>query len=273
MQSCIYEGTVSHRRRQPVTHQFQYRLFMLYLDLDELPTLLGSRGLIATSRFAGCSFLRGDHLFEHGRPLAAEVREIVQERTGRWPRGRIRLLTQLRYFGYYFSPLNLFYLYDELDEDVECVVAEVSNTPWGERHCYVLWNGNRTDGTDAMHYSHRKQFHVSPFLHMDLEYRWQLGQPASRLNVCLSNYEKSRQLFDAVMTLQRRELSRQQLRRMTIRYPLMTVQIGAAIYYQALKLWWKKCPFYTHPSKMTLEQTQETERAKKKSSAKSLAAG
>jgi len=252
MHSCIYEGTVTHRRRKPVTHEFRYRLFMVCLDLDELPSLVCRGGLIASTRYASRSFLRSDHLFDDTQPLATEVRELIRQQTGTWPGGPIRLITQLRYFGYYLSPLNLFYVYSEQDKTrVEYVLAEVSNTPWGERHCYVLWDGNRTGATDALCFSHPKEFHVSPFMDMDMQYRWRLTEPGSSLNVQLANLQSSEQLFDASMTLHRRELNEQQLRRMTLRYPLMTAQISTAIYYQALKLWWKKCPLYTHPQKQT----------------------
>ncbi|MEO8497387.1 MAG: DUF1365 domain-containing protein, partial [Planctomycetota bacterium] len=247
MHSCLYEGIVTHCRREPVEHRFQYRLFMVYLDLDELPRLAGNRGLFGRNKCASRSFLRSDHLFDPSRPLADEVREIIREQTGQRCAGPIRLLTQLRYFGYYMSPLNLYYAFDEGGQHVEAVVAEVSNTPWNERHCYVLWDGNRASGTDELRYSHPKEFHVSPFMGMDIEYHWHLTEPAAQLRLHLANTHNSRQLFDAGMTLDRRELSRRQLRRMTLRYPMMTAQISVAIYYQALKLWWKKCPYYPHP--------------------------
>ena len=142
MHSCIYEGTVTHRRNEPVVHQFKNRLFMVYLDLDELPSLVGDKGLIADSKYGSCSFLRDDHVFNNSQSLATDIREIVLQQSGNRPMGPIRLLTQLRYFGAYFSPLNLFYIFDEQDISLEYIVAEVSNTPWNERHCYVLWDGN-----------------------------------------------------------------------------------------------------------------------------------
>ncbi|MCA9122411.1 MAG: DUF1365 domain-containing protein [Planctomycetales bacterium] len=255
MHSCIYEGIVAHRRREPVEHRFQYRLFMVYLDLDELPSLVAREGLLGQrGRLSQC-FLRSDHLFDPSRSLADEVRDIILTRTGQSCSGPIRLLTQLRYFGYYMSPLNLYYAFDETGRRVKQVVAEVSNTPWGERYCYVLWNGNREGGTEELKFSHAKEFHVSPFMAMDLQYRWQLSAPGQRLHLHLANYHKSQELFDAGMTLERRELSRSRLRSMMFRYPLMTAQISAAIYYQALKLWWKKCPFYPHPNQQSKPAT------------------
>ena len=248
MRSCIYEGLVTHCRHQPLKHGFQYRLCMLYMDLAETDALVGQRRLIANHRLSARSFLRSDHLFHPELGLADEIRKIVREQTGRDSRGPIRLLTQLRYWGYYFSPLNLFYIFDQQDSQVEFIVAEVSNTPWKERHCYVLWEGNRKS-SGKLHFSHEKQFHVSPFLGMDMSYHWRLTPPGERLNVSLANRRENTQLFDAHMTLNRRPLNRQQLLWMNLRYPWMTAQIVAAIHVQALKLWWKKCPVYSHPRK------------------------
>ncbi len=219
MHSCIYEGIVTHRRREPVVHQFQYRLFMVYLDLDELPSLVGRHGLIPDRKYASRSFLRSDHLFDSSRTLADEIRGVIRQQTGESSRGPIRLLTQLRYFGYYMSPLNLFYVYDDCGDRVEYVVAEVNNTPWNERHCYVLWSGNRLADVGSLQFAHAKDFHVSPFMGMDMEYRWRLTEPGSLLKVDLANHHDSREMFDAGMTLDRRVLSRQQLRRMTFVIP------------------------------------------------------
>ncbi|MCA9249267.1 MAG: DUF1365 domain-containing protein [Planctomycetales bacterium] len=262
MHSCLYEGILTHCRRQPVTHRFRYGLFMAYLDLEELPSLVGSGMLISAQRHALRSFLRTDHLWHSAKPLDAEVRELVRQRTGGSPVGRIRLLTQLRHFGYYFSPLNLFFVFDDYDRRVEFVVAEVSNTPWNERFTYVLWDGNRTGREDSvLRFSHPKQFHVSPFMDMDLDYRWRLTVPGETLTIGLGNFDESGELFSARMRLRRCKLTRPALRRMTLRFPVMTAQITAAIYYQALKLWWKKCPFHTHPGKQTpLQPTVDSAR-------------
>ncbi len=246
MQSCIYLGTVHHQRRSPVGHEFRNSMYWLYLDLDEAPDLLDRRVLRA-GRFAPASFQRGDHLGPAELPLADAVRELVRAQTGMALRGPIRFLTQLRTFGVYFSPLNLFYCFDEEGDDVLAVVAEVSNTPWNERHWYVLWEGNREDDTRRMSFCHDKQFHVSPFMPMTTRYRWRLTEPRKTLGVRIDIERDGDAIFGTEMTLNRRELTRGQLLRCQFRFPLPAVQTLTAIYFQALRLWTKKCPFYPHP--------------------------
>jgi len=246
MHSCLYVGHVRHRRRVPKEHRFRYGLYMVYLDLDELPTLLAD-GVFRTARFAPLSFRREDHLDGPQTSLADAVRKLVKEQTGKCPAGPIRLLTGLRCFGYYFSPLNLYYCFDPDGETVEAVVAEVSNTPWRETHYYVLSGANRVGPSGELHFSHLKDFHVSPFMEMDLQYEWQLNQPGSRLAVEITNRQGRETVFQAGLTLSQWPLDRWQLFRMLFRYPWMTGRVALAIYYQAFRLWRKKCPFYPHP--------------------------
>lgn len=250
MLSCIYEGHIRHRRQQPVTHGFRYRMFAVYVDLTELDRLIGPGGLISQRRLSGGSLLRSDHLGDPHEPLDTSVRNFVQHVSdGFRPEGPIRLLTQLRYLGYYFSPLNLYYCFDVGGDRVDAIVAEVSNTPWREMHCYVLWDGNRQPGTRNLRFEHPKNFHVSPFMGMDSTYRWRLSLPGDSLYVAI-NTERNRQpFFTATMVMKRHPLDHDHLRRMKRRFPWMTVRIMVQIYFEAWRLWLKKCPYYPHPNR------------------------
>ena len=233
--SCLYVGRVRHRRHAPRPHAFGYSLFMAYLDLAELNRAFAGRWLWSAHRPALARFAREDHLGDPRLPLDQAVRELVQRDTGRRPAGPIRLLTHLRYFGYVFNPVSFYYCFDREGTRVETVVAEVNNTPWGERHCYVLSTNQRTG----------KAMHVSPFMPMDLTYRWRFTDPAGRLAVHMALERGGSRVFDAVLSLKRTPVSNAIL----LRHPFMTGKVIAAIYWQALKLWVKGVPVYTHAAK------------------------
>jgi DUF1365 family protein len=237
MNTCLYTGWVRHRRRAPRSHAFRYPLFMAYLDLAELDRAFEGRWLWSARRTAIARFRREDHLGNARVPLDESVRRLVQARTGRRPTGPIRLLTHLRYFGYVFNPVSFFYCFDAAGENVETVVAEVNNTPWGERHCYVV-EGLRSRTGKAMH--------VSPFMPMDLDYDWHFTAPRNRLGVHVLVTRAGETLFDATLALRREPVGNGVL----ARFPLMTAKVIVAIHWEALRLWLKRIPFHTHPAKV-----------------------
>jgi hypothetical protein len=252
MHSALYEGTVRHRRFAPAAHSFSYTMFMVYLDLAELDEAFRGRWLWSSSRPALARFRREDHLGDPALPLDRCVRALVEEKTGRRPEGPIRLLTHLSYFGWCFNPVSFFYCFDREGREVEFIVSEVSNTPWLERHCYV--HDRRDSPGDVLHARMKKEFHVSPFMDMDQEYGWSFRDPAERLNVHMENFEKGAVLFDATLTLERRELSRGALASALARWPFMTLKVVGAIHWQALKLWLKNVPVFTHPRYRAAEE-------------------
>jgi DUF1365 family protein len=249
MNSGIYEGQVRHRRYSPVAHSFTYRLFMMYLDLDELPTLFTNRWFWSVDRANVASFKRTDHVGDPSIPLDQSIRQLVEARTGRRPTGPIRLLTHLRYVGYVFNPVSFYFCYDAAAVHVETIVAEITNTPWSERHCYVL--GAEDNLATGAHKQYRldKAFHISPFIDMDVAYDWRFTEPNGQLAIHMENLRDGAPFFDATMVLKRRELSAAALARVLVQYPLMTAKVIGAIHWQAVKLWAKGVPFYAHPKK------------------------
>ena len=247
MESCIYEGRVRHTRTRPVLHGFSYRLFMMYLDLDELPRLFRRRWLWSARRPALARFRREDHLGPADQPLAEAVRDLVVRETGRRPDGPIRLLTNLRYFGYGFNPVSFYYCFAANGRDVDFIVAEVNNTPWGEQTTYVLACDDTNARGSGWRFSDDKKMHVSPFMPMDIRYDWALAPPQDRLSVHIANSQAGERVFDAGMVLRRREITGRSLAGVLLRFPLMTVRVITAIHWQALLLWLKRCPVHTHP--------------------------
>lgn len=246
--SCIYRGRVRHRRYTVRENSFSYSLFMLYLDLDELPWLFKPYRFWSASGFALAWLRRKDHLFRTDLDLAGEIRQIVYKETGHRPEGPIRMLTHLRYFGYCFNPITLYYCFDARGRHVRHIVAEVHNTPWNERHCYVLNVDEEDAGGAKFSFRHAKQFHVSPFMKMDMEYAWAITAPAENLVVHIENIKEGELCFDATLSMQRQPITQSNLNKALFGHPFMTLRVILLIYYQGLKLWLKRIPYVPHPT-------------------------
>jgi DUF1365 family protein len=247
--SAIYEGTVRHRRYAVRSHEFRRRLALAYIDLDELPELLG--GALLASGPRPLRFRRGDYLGEAHTLLSEAVRDTAEAHTGVRPQGPIRLLANLSALGHCFNPVAFYYCMDSLGAGVEAVVAEVTNTPWGERHTYVLGAdsgiGERAELRPAVSRtmlagSSSKELHVSPFMGMDHRYEWRITVPAETLSVHIASRREGRVAFDATLSLRRRELTRGSLARLSA----TTLGTLASIYTQAALLKLKGVPVHAH---------------------------
>ena len=253
MNSGLYFGTLAHRRLTPAYNAFLYNLFMVYLDLDELEHVFDGRWLWSVERFNWAFFRRRDHLRRPG-PLAQAVRDTVQEQLGFTPKGAIRILTQLRYCGYCFNPLSVYYCYAQDNTTLEAIVAEVHNTPWGEEYVRAL--DARQGPTEKQFYRFEldKEFHVSPFMPLDLHYVWRFTRPEEKLDIRMDLFRANEMLFNVVLELERRPLDKRTMAQALLRWPCMTARIVAAIYGQALRLKWKGVPFFSHPSRPTVKK-------------------
>ncbi len=250
IKSCIYEGTIRHRRHRPRPNVFQYRLFFMFMDLDELPTLFDIHPLWSYEKVNMAYFRRRDHFGDPAIPLKTTVQNLVEKHLGRRPEGPIRLLTHLRYLGHCFNPASFYYCYDKEDTQVDAIIIEIHNTPWGEHHCYVLGaEENLHPMKEWRRHKGTKVFHVSPFIDMDIRYDWRFRLPGESLRVHIIDYQKGEKLFDATLALQRRTLTRQALSRLLLIYPALTVKVVTLIYWQALRLILKRTPFFAHPEK------------------------
>ena len=248
MNSCLYIGQIAHRRLGVVRNAFRYRLFMVYLDLDELPGLFDRFWLWSARRPALAWFRRADYLGDPTRPLADCVRERIHQELGYAPAGSIRVLTHLRYFGHGFNPVTFYYCHDDNAGPVRVIVAEITNTPWNERHSYVLPVDEAAATQTPYRFEFEKRFHVSPFMPMDQQYRWRFSAPGERLTVYMENLRDGQRVFDASLDLAARPITSASLARCLLRFPLMTVGVVGRIYWQALKLLLKKATFHPHPA-------------------------
>ena len=242
----LYSGTLRHARYSPKTHAFCYKVFMPFVELETLPELTAHLPLWSAKRWAPARFLRSDFLGAPELPLTDAVRQRIKEETGKDHVGPVYLLANWRYFGYQNNPIAVYYCYDASGEQLQYVVAEVTNTPWGERHSYVL---EAPDADQPLATEFQKALHVSPFNPMNMTYRWYSNVPGDDLNIQIALFEDGQRIFDAVLSLAAEPLTARSARRAILAYPFMTMKVAAGIYWEALRLFLKGVSLHAHPKR------------------------
>jgi uncharacterized protein len=243
--SAIYEGWVHHRRHQPIEHRFRYRAWMLLLDLDELPQVLDGHPLWSARRPAPIRVRESDFLDPRSQSLAEAARELVTARRGSSPDGPIRLLACPRALGVGYNPVTFLYLHDRETDRLGALIAEVTSTPWGERHSYVAVRSG--DGS-TLRERLAKGLHTSPFMPIDQIYDVEANDPGATLRVRIASEECSRMVFEAHLSLCRRELTRASMTRVLLRYPPTALSTLARIYWNGFRLWSKGAEHHPHPA-------------------------
>jgi uncharacterized protein len=247
MHSALYIGRVRHHRREPRRHEFSYSSSMLWLDLAELDAVFERRWLWSTNRANIASYRRQDYLGDPQVPLDQAVRDCVAAAVGTRPDGPIRLLTLLRLYGLSFNPVSFYYCYDAHDRHVVAIVAEITNTPWKQRHRYVVTAGPGPQPHGALRGRFDKSFHVSPFMAMDLQYEWAFTVARDELGIAMVNRRQGRPVFTASLRLKRVPITGPRLAAMLLNVPASGLGVLARIYWQALRLWLRRTPYFEHP--------------------------
>ncbi len=252
LKSALYYGAVRHQRLRPKPHAFEYTLGLFYLDLDELELVARRLPLFSIERPNLLSFRRSDYLGDPQVPLKEAVLARVEETLGHRPRGPVRMLTHPRCFGYCFNPVTFYYCFDDDGETLDTIIAEITNTPWKERHAYVLRVQDARGGQGAhqggpLLFEFDKTFHVSPFLPMDLTYAWRFAVPGPRLNVHMEALREGEGVFRATLATRRQPLDLRHVGRALLRLLPMSAGVMVGIHHQALRVFLKGNPFYKHP--------------------------
>jgi len=244
MNSAICIGTIAHKRHIPKRHRFSYPIFMWYLDLDELDRIPNLGRWFSVDKWALSRFHRPDYLGDPKKPLAATIRQRMAELTGIAATGKIYGLMNTRTLGLYFSPVNFYYAFNT-EGELSHFLAEVSNTPWNERHQYAHYVAD-----NQLTPTHAKAFHVSPFNPINQTYSWSIGVPGDTIGVHLSIEDHRGHIFEAHLNLTRHPLTLKSVKKELTKKPVMTAFILAGIYWQAFKLFIKGIPYVSYRKEM-----------------------
>lgn len=240
----IYSGTVWHRRLLPKAHQFNYKMLMAVIDLENIRTHCSPNTMLRHNRFAMLSVRDRDHFSENGDSLYVNVQKLLPDNIKQQDH-RIFLVSQLAHFGFAFNPISFFVITSNDYKNILGMILEVHNTPWGERHFYPMFNLQQSNDTFTAEF--KKELHVSPFMPMDFLYQFSAQFNDKKMTMTLENWKNNTKHFEAGISLSHHPMTKKAVRQQFIKHPLSPYKAVAAIYWQALKLYVKRIPFYSHP--------------------------
>ena len=232
MNSCIYNGAVTHQRFKPVKHTLKYKTFSLLIDLDELELLSKKISIFSLNKFNVFSFYNKDHGLRDGSFLKDWVIENLKKFNISSQITKVKLLCYPRIFGYVFNPLSIFYCYEK--ENLRAIFYEVKNT-FNEQHTYIF----KVTNNEKIEQKCKKKFYVSPFMDMNTYYNFKLLNPNERLSVFIKQTDSSGTVLTATQVGDKKEFSLKQLLINFFKYPLMTFKIISSIHFEAFLLWRK----------------------------------
>ena len=257
----LFKGWVQHSRIQPKQHRFRYRYFQIWLDVKKTDELNKLSRWWSTHKFNLIHFNRQNYLPGSGS-IYDEVRKIIKNQTNETFQGDVYLLGSLSYWGHCYNPVCFYFCYTK-NQELKYVLSEIHNTPWGQRFVYVhnidllkqpyqdLKISSHTNDllSDNVRFNFDKKFHVSPFMPMDIQYDWQFKVGSQRIAISMNLLQKNKSIFNAKMILTDVALDSNTARSLAFSYPFACMKVLIAIYWQALILWLKRIPFFTHPDK------------------------
>lgn len=244
--NSLYIGKVFHKRHMPFEHAFTYRVFTLLLDLDDVPNLSKRIKFFSFNRFNLFSIHEKDHANRDGKPIRPWIEEAAKAKNIDLSNGKIYMLVFPRILGYVFNPITVYFCYGS-DQKLKAVLHQVKNT-FGEQHGYLL---PVEAEQPLIKQECEKIFHVSPFIHMDCEYKFRFAEPEEKLDFAIHQFQPEGKILTATWEGQRKDLNDKHLLKTLVTHPLLTLKIIVGIHWEALKLWIKGAKYISKPEPPT----------------------
>ena len=241
---AVYQGTIAHTRFSSKSHKFTYKTNMLYLDLDELQGAFLGKLFWGYNKANLASFYRSDFYGDKRKTIKKSIQSLLVNKINLHHKGKVFLLTTIRYFGFAFNPVSFYYCFDE-SSNIQAIVSHITNTPWNEKHAYVHDCRNKPSMSKKFEFD--KDFHVSPFMPMNINYSWIFSPPKDFLFVSMNSYDNDKLVFNATLKMTKRAWGNFTLNKILFLSLPMSIKSTLLIYFNALILFIKRAKFYPHP--------------------------